>query len=197
MAGSPTAIAKAYATETAVAAVVTPATVAVPPVTAYSYSGCSVNLTTAANGAPLPAADWQVNDGTDGWTDVSDTGIYSTTYLIGTDADNTLLITTTDTMNGYKYRAVFANDGGGGVTPVVALRFAPTITAISPTNGPAAGTTSATEVITGTALTDANGTKPILKFGNLVVDPSHITTYITDTDHITVTAVPASPSADW
>ena len=193
VAGSPTAIANAYATATAAAAVVTPAAVAVSPVSTYTYSGCPITLTTAANGSPLPAADWQVNvnDG-NGWTDVLDTSSYTTTYAVGTDADNTLTITSTDTMNGYKYRAVFANDGGGQVTGVVALHFAPVITGIYPTYGTAAGTASATEVITGTALSDSAGTKPILKFGNLVVPSASIT--ISDTDHITVTKVPVSPT---
>ena len=194
-AGSPTPIARLHATQTAVAGLPTPASVAVPPVAAYTYSGCSVSLTTAANGTPLPAADWQVNAGDgSGWSDVTATPSFGTTYSVGTDADNTLTIATSDGMNGYKYRAVFDNDGGGGVTGVVALRFVPTIASVYPTHGSAAGTTLATQVITGTALTDSTGTKPTVKFGNLVVDPSNIITNVGDTGHITVTGIPASPT---
>jgi hypothetical protein len=115
-----------------------PNTTTAPSITTQPSSvtvsaGSSAQFTAVATGFPVPTVQWYVNrnDGNgyvvaNGATTTPVSGGTSTTYSIAS---------TTSTMNGYEYEAIFSNGAGMATTNAAALTvdFAPSITT-QPTN---------------------------------------------------------------
>lgn len=82
-------------------------------------AGATANFTAAASGTPTPTVQWQLSTD-NGATFANIAGANATTFSL----------TTTNTMNGYRYRAVFTNSGGTVSTSSATLtvQYAPVIT---------------------------------------------------------------------
>ena len=84
--------------------------VTVSPTSASIKNGQTFTLTAAASGTPTPTVQWQVStDGGKTFTNIA--GATSTT----------LKLTAKTSMNGYQYRAVFANSVGNATTKIAKL----------------------------------------------------------------------------
>ncbi len=114
-------------------------------------AGGTTTFTAAASGYPTPTVQWEVNTGSGGFTDLSDTGVYT-----GSGTGTLTITGATSAMNGYQYEAVFSN-AAGSVTSTAATLTVQTVQAAPVvTTQPAAeavvvgGTTSFTAAASGT-----------------------------------------------
>ncbi|HET9682077.1 MAG TPA: immunoglobulin domain-containing protein, partial [Candidatus Limnocylindrales bacterium] len=103
------ALGTAY-TNTATLSVMTPPSVTAQPTNQSVTAGQTATFTAAASGNPAPSIQWQLS--TDGatWSNIS--GATGTSYTTSA---------TTTAMNGYRYRAVFANSAGTATSNAATL----------------------------------------------------------------------------
>jgi TIG domain/Immunoglobulin I-set domain len=123
--------------------------VATNPASKTVSAGTSATFAAVASGFPAPKVQWQVstNGGTTFTNDTADAGNTTGTVTVAS---------TTTTLSGHRYRAVFTNASGSATTTAATLTVtpaAPVVTSLSPNSG---GTNSLV-TITGKNFTGAQG----------------------------------------
>jgi hypothetical protein len=117
------------------------------PTSQTVLTGSSVTFSASATGYPTPTVQWQQS--TNGSTYSNIAGATSTTYTISA---------VTNSMNNYRYRAVFTNSVGSATTGVATLtvQYAPTVT-----TNPSNKTVNAGQNVTFTAAATGNPTPTV------------------------------------
>ncbi len=99
-------------------------TVTTNPTSATTNAGSNASFTATASANPTPTVQWQVStDGGNTFNNVINGGVYS-----GATSGTLHIASTTTTMNGYLYQAVFSNTLNGAGSPSTATSAAATLT---------------------------------------------------------------------